>query len=98
MENKKEVLLLSAYLGGYPGPERSQEYFLFGKLYQEGYVHVREGDEALLFVSKEELPSEDDFNYFLDYEDVVSNLQHRGWTVVDEFPDDFLPEGYRPKA
>jgi hypothetical protein len=86
----KQVLFVSAYLGGYPGTERRDEFTLFGKLYAEGYTNVLEGDEACLWVSKHPLPELPTY----DQDKATSFLEEQGFTVLDleEARKDLVPE------
>lgn len=86
--NKKEVVYVSAYLGGYPGTERKDEYVLFAKLYAEGFTYVQEGDEACLWVSREQLPE-----LPTDQQEAANLLEAEGYTVLDVEEDrpDLLP-------
>ena len=86
---EKKVLFVSAYLGGYPGTERRDEFTLFGKLYAEGYTNVREGDEACLWVSTEPLPEVP-----ADQDEAKAFLEQEGFEVLDLEEDrpDLLPE------
>lgn len=94
----KEVLEVSAFLGGYPRLDRSAEYLLFAQLYNEGYTYVQEGEEATLYVCKEPLPKAGteagEVAYFNDnYLNVYKELAELGFEVKDlaEARPDLLP-------